>query len=153
MRWLEHRFPPPLVAALVAAAMWLVSRTFDGIAGGMNIRVTAAAAIAVVGFVVAWAGIVGFRRAETTIDPRNPQEATVLVVGGVYRLTRNPMYLGVVVVLLAWAVFLTSPIAFLGPLLFAGYITRFQIIPEERELARRFGSDYTTYCQRVRRWL
>ena len=82
-----------------------------------------------------------------------PGASSVVVTGGVYRLTRNPMYVGLVLLLWGWSVYLGSPWAWLGPLLFVGYVTRFQIVPEERALTRLFGADYVAYCAKVRRWL
>jgi protein-S-isoprenylcysteine O-methyltransferase Ste14 len=82
-----------------------------------------------------------------------PETATALVCGGVYTVTRNPMYLGLLVLLIAWAVYLSSAWALLGPLAFAVYITRFQILPEERALGTLFGAEYAAYRARVRRWL
>jgi protein-S-isoprenylcysteine O-methyltransferase Ste14 len=76
-----------------------------------------------------------------------------LVSTGVYSFTRNPMYLGMALVLLAWAAYLSSAWSLLGPLLFALYITRFQIVPEERVLDRLFGTSFAAYKKCVRRWL
>ena len=82
-----------------------------------------------------------------------PQAASSLVIVGVYKLTRNPMYLGLSLVLLGWAVFLWSAWALLGPIVFIAYISRFQIAPEERVLATLFGAEYSAYKAKVRRWL
>ena len=82
-----------------------------------------------------------------------PQAASSLVVAGVYKITRNPMYLGLSLVLVGWAVFLWSAWALLGPVVFVAYISRFQIAPEERVLASLFGSEYSAYKTKVRRWL
>jgi protein-S-isoprenylcysteine O-methyltransferase Ste14 len=71
----------------------------------------------------------------------------------VYQVTRNPMYVGLLFVLLGWAVFLGSPWPFLAPVLFVAFVNRFQIKPEEKALARLFGEDYATYAARVPRWL
>jgi len=98
-------------------------------------------------------GLLAFRASRTTINPLQPQRASALVVGGVYRFTRNPMYVGMALFLLAWAVYLSAVLPFLGPLLFALYITRFQIQPEERVLKALFGAGYLAYAARVRRWL
>jgi len=82
-----------------------------------------------------------------------PQSSSVLVVSGVYKLTRNPMYLGFLLVLLGWAVFLSNVLAFLLLQAFIAYMNRFQIEPEERALASLFGQDFADYKSRVRRWL
>lgn len=75
------------------------------------------------------------------------------MVGGVYRATRNPMYVGLALLLLAWTVYLGAPLALLGVAAFVAYITRFQIVPEERVLAQKFGPEFGAYRSRVRRWL
>lgn len=94
-----------------------------------------------------------FRRANTTVNPLKPQAASSLVTAGIYRYTRNPMYLGLLFLLVAWAVLLSSPFALLGPVAFVTYISRFQIVPEERVLAALFGAEYAAYQAGVRRWL
>jgi protein-S-isoprenylcysteine O-methyltransferase Ste14 len=99
------------------------------------------------------AGVRSFRRAQTTLNPTKPQEASSLVTTGIYRVTRNPMYLGLSLVLLAWTVFLSSAWALLGVAAFVLYINRLQIAPEERALSQLFGSEYTAYQAKVRRWL
>ena len=152
LHWLDHRIPPPLVFALVGLAMWW-TRGFPGeIVMGAMVRITLAVIIASAGFALGLAAVIAFLRARTTVDPYRPETASSLVTAGVYHLTRNPMYLGLAVVLLAWAVYLAACAAFAGPPLFAAYITCFQIIPEERVLARKFGAAFTAYRNKVRRW-
>lgn len=98
-------------------------------------------------------GILAFRAARTTVDPLRIERASALVTRGVYRITRNPMYVGFVCFLLGWACYLAAWLPFLGPPLFVAYITRFQIAPEERVLANRFGASFAEYAAHVRRWL
>lgn len=94
-----------------------------------------------------------FFRSRTTINPLKPASASALVTGGIYRFTRNPMYLGLATLLLAWATYLGSLAALAGVPLFVLYMNRFQIAPEERALEARFGAEYIAYRRRVRRWL
>lgn len=117
------------------------------------VRVVAALAIASVGVIIGMAGAIRFRHAKTTVNPMKPQMTSSLVTGGIYRYTRNPMYLGLLFVVVAWAVFLSSPWSLSGAVAFVLYIGRFQIIPEERVLSGLFGAAYTAYQLRVRRWL
>src|SRR5699024_7610486 len=98
-------------------------------------------------------GVYGFRHAQTTLDPRQPRQAAKLVTTGVYRYSRNPMYLGLLLWLLAYALWLQAPFALIGPALFMAYITVFQIKPEEAALAAMFGDAYHAYTRRTRRWL
>lgn len=153
MHWLDHRLPPPLVFVFVGVAMWWVGSLPGEIVMGATARITVAAIIACAGFALGLAAGVAFLRAKTTVDPHKPQAASSLVVGGVYRLSRNPMYLGLAVILLGWAVYLAAPAAFAGPVAFAAYMTRFQIVPEEQVLAQQFGARFAAYRDKVRRWL
>ena len=153
MASLELKIPPPAVALVVGLSMWWVSRY--GVLEGVPLawRIGVALAVAAVGACFDVAGILAFRREKTTVNPMKPEKSAALVSSGVYRITRNPMYVGMVFILLAWAVYLASPWALFGPLVFAAYITRFQIKPEERVLAARFGDEFASYTARVRRWL
>ncbi|CAG1008807.1 protein-S-isoprenylcysteine O-methyltransferase [Burkholderiales bacterium] len=153
MRFLELRVPPPVVALLVALAMWGASRESAAPAAPDLVRVPLAIALAVVGAAFDVSGFLAFRRARTTINPMKPRSASSLVESGVYRVTRNPMYVGLLFMLCGWTVFLWSWWALPGPLAFAAYIGRFQIAPEEKALAALFGARYLAYKARVRRWL
>jgi protein-S-isoprenylcysteine O-methyltransferase Ste14 len=97
--------------------------------------------------------VIGFRRARTTVDPFHPETASNIVTTGIYRVTRNPMYLGFLLALIAWAVFLGNGIAAVIPPTFVVYMNRFQIEPEERALRARFGAAYEAYLRSVRRWI
>jgi Putative protein-S-isoprenylcysteine methyltransferase len=94
-----------------------------------------------------------FGRAGTTVNPLRPASSRVLVVTGLHRLSRNPMYLGHALLLVAWACWLRQPAALVGAPLYMAYVTRYQILPEERALSATFGTAYEAYRARVRRWL
>jgi protein-S-isoprenylcysteine O-methyltransferase Ste14 len=153
MHWFEHRIPPPIVGLLLVVAMWVVARMSPSVSIAASIRVPAAIALFALGLAIALAGNLAFRRARTTVNPLKPASASTLVVAGVYRYTRNPMYLGLTLALVAWAVYLAASAALLGPVVFVAFMTRFQVVPEERALADRFGSQFAEYRQRVRRWI
>lgn len=152
MKLLDKRIPPPLVALLAALAMWALSRYVQPFDLGPPLKWTISI-LCVLG--AAWFGlsaIAAFRRARTTVNPHRPEASSALVTDGVYRLTRNPMYIGVMLLLIALAVWLAFPWSILCVLGFMLYLTCFQIVPEERALAARFGDDYRAYRDRVRRW-
>jgi protein-S-isoprenylcysteine O-methyltransferase Ste14 len=153
MRSLELKIPPPLVAASIGAAMWALSLFTPQLPLPTLLRVLVALAIALAGGAFSLAGLVSFRRARTTVNPMKPAAASSLVSSGVYRFTRNPMYVGLLLVLVGWAAFLSAPWALLGPLAFFAYIRRFQVAPEERALTELFGAQYSEYKAKVRRWL
>jgi protein-S-isoprenylcysteine O-methyltransferase Ste14 len=150
---LELKVPPVAVALIAAALMWAVDAS--GAAPGFSFpgRSVAAALLAVLGLAVAISGLAAFGRARTTVNPLKPDEASTLVVSGVYRVTRNPMYLGFLLLLLAWAVFLGNIAGILVLVMFVLYMNLFQIAPEERALAARFGAAFEEYRRRVRRWI
>ena len=132
--------------------MWAAARGTVALPIQTSLRCTIAGILWVFGIVIAGLGEMAFHKARTTSNPLKPQAASRLVTSGVYRFTRNPMYAGVAALLLGWACFLAVPWAFLGPILFVAFMTRYQIIPEERALKSKFGSDYADYQQRVGRW-
>ncbi len=102
---------------------------------------------------MAVAGVREFRRASTTVNPLTPAAASAMVRSGIYRHTRNPMYLGMLLVLAGWAAWLASVAAVAVLPAFVLYMNRLQIEPEERALASLFGSDFEDYRRSVRRWL
>ncbi|MFZ6049265.1 methyltransferase family protein [Pseudomonas sp. CR3202] len=153
MHWLEHRIPPPLVAILFGILMWLLARLTPSIDTAAAWRIGASAALLLAGMAVCLSGVLSFRRAMTTVNPLKPDTATALVSTGIYRHTRNPMYLGFAIALVAWTIYLASPIALLGVAGFVLYMNRFQIGPEEQALAGLFGEAFSAYRIRVRRWL
>jgi protein-S-isoprenylcysteine O-methyltransferase Ste14 len=153
MRALENRIAPPLVMLITALAMRAAAQISPALSIGTMLRLGIALVIAIGAGILAISGFRAFGRAKTTVNPVKIEEASALVTTGIYRYTRNPMYLSLAALLLAWAVYLAVPWAFLGPAAFVLFITRFQIIPEERVLKAKFGSAYTSYQQQVRRWL
>lgn len=150
---LEAKLPPLLVVALVGAAMWGIARVTVSFEPAFWLRLGLAGLLVVTGVVLVVAGLLEFRRASTTVNPMAPEESSSIVQSGIYRHTRNPMYLGFLLALIAWAVWLAAPWALLGPVIYVVGMTRFQIIPEERALAEQFGEDYLDYCRRTRRWI
>ncbi len=153
MHSLELKAPPValtlLLGGLAAGADRLLPAARVAVPGAeLN-----AAGLALAGMVVATLGVISFRKARTTVNPLQPENASALVVTGIYRVTRNPMYVGLLLVLLGWSVFLRNPVTLVFPALFVAYMNRFQIHPEERALSARFGSAFDAYRSRVRRWL
>ncbi len=152
-RSLETRVPAPVVAAATGACM-----KFYALAAGVAMDPTAWRMYAGVGLAQASGAVVlaaatSMFRARTTINPFSPARASSLVTGGIFRVSRNPMYLSLLLLLVAYALRLDSALVWLGPVAFVGYVNRFQIGPEERALQARFGEAYLRYRARTRRWL
>lgn len=154
MNGLNNRIPPPLIAFLCALLMWLGAQQWPlNLQLSFTWRLGIALPIMLLGVLLSMAGMRLFKRVRTTFSPLNPQKASTLVSSGVYQYTRNPMYLGLAVVLVAWTLLLAWPTALLGVAGFVLYMNRFQISPEEKALSTLFGQDFAHYCARVRRWV
>ncbi|RUO42211.1 protein-S-isoprenylcysteine methyltransferase [Pseudidiomarina aestuarii] len=149
---MEHKIPPPIVMVIVGLLMWLTAHWFPMEAWHFTDLQGAASAFWAVGALVAVAGVVEFRRAKTTVNPLNLDKSTQLVSGGIYRFTRNPMYLGMLLILVGWAIHLQHIGAWPWLIGFILFINRFQIEPEERAMTKLFGESYVDYCNSVRRW-
>ena len=133
--------------------MWSIAGLGPQLPVAPGLKYSVVAIFVAAGVAFALLGVLAFRASGTTVNPLTPERASALVTGGVYRVTRNPMYVGLAFVLLAWAVALSAVLPFVGIVAFTLYITRFQIRPEERVLEELFGQEYATYATRVRRWL
>jgi protein-S-isoprenylcysteine O-methyltransferase Ste14 len=153
MKALELKIPPPAALLVIVGAMWAVSLAGPSLGLRDPIRIVVAGTIALFGLGIDLFSAISFRRARTTVNPMKPEKTSVLVTSGAYRFSRNPMYVGLVFVLVAWAMFLSSAWALVGPLVFVLYINRFQIVPEERVLMVTFGPTYSAYKSSVRRWI
>lgn len=150
--WPALKLPPLALAATAAAAMWALPELARWPLAGPW-RAALGIALGLAGAASCVAGVIAFRRARTTVDPMRPGAASTLVVAGIYRLSRNPMYLGFALALLGWALVLAKVSALLVLPLFVLYLNRCQIRPEEAALRARFGSAFDAYAARVRRWL
>lgn len=153
MNALELKIPPVALALLVAAAMWGVAVWVPGLAGPLPRLPAVALLLVLAGAFVALLGVASFRRAKTTVNPTTPGAASALVDSGIYRYTRNPMYLGLLLVLAGWGLWLAHALALLGLPAFVMYMNRFQIAPEEQALTAVFGDAFAAYRHKVRRWI
>jgi protein-S-isoprenylcysteine O-methyltransferase Ste14 len=107
----------------------------------------------IIGLTIIVIGVKTFHKSDTTVNPLNPSEASHLVTHGVFSYTRNPMYLGMVIILLGVSIYNGVYIGIIILPCFIFYITEFQIKPEEEAMEEIFPGDYTDYLKRVRRWL
>lgn len=149
---LELKVPPLALVFLFGMLMWLVSAS-SVFTIALPWRLAFALLFCTVGFAIVLAGVLTFRRAKTTVNPLTPEATTTMVTSGIYRVTRNPMYLGFLLVLAGWAMYLSNILAFALLPLFVWYMNRFQILPEERSLDAKFSHAFTAYKGSVHRWL
>lgn len=153
MRFLELKVPPVLVGAIAAVLMWLTAWALPAVNLALPGRLPATILAALAGGVFAVAGIVEFRRARTTANPLKPANASSLVRGGIYKLSRNPMYFGMALLLLGWGIYLANPVCLAVLFAFVAYMNRFQILPEEKALEALFGEEFAAYRKSVPRWI
>jgi protein-S-isoprenylcysteine O-methyltransferase Ste14 len=142
-----------MMTILLAALMWLIAGSTPGLALPTMVRWTLSLAPVGAGAAIGAAGVWSFHRARTTVNPRRPHASSTLLTTGIYRHTRNPMYLALLLVLIGWGLYLANVYALLLAVTFVPYMNRFQIRPEERALRHTFGQQFRDYCGRVRRWL
>jgi protein-S-isoprenylcysteine O-methyltransferase Ste14 len=147
------RVPPAVLVLVAAFLMWGVSRVAPTPGFQGPVASVVASFFAAVGTVSILLGVATFRRAGTTVNPTAPHRASTLVRGGIYQVSRNPMYLGFALVLLGWGFLLESWLSLLAVPGFVLYLNRYQIEPEERALEDRFGEEYRDYARSVRRWI
>jgi protein-S-isoprenylcysteine O-methyltransferase Ste14 len=150
---LELKVPPLALVLVLALAMWFAAMQLPSLTFTLPWRHGLAVTISGVGILFLLAGGYAFQKAKTTVNPTKPSAASSVVTSGVYRFSRNPMYVGFLLALIGWTTYLSHPLPFLLLPVFVLYMNRFQISPEERALAAKFGEEYDAYKQGVRRWL
>lgn len=156
MHRLENLIPPPALLLITLVVMFIISRfdrarilRFDV----YSLNTLIAAILVVAGIVLSVLALKEFRLAQTTINPLKPETASNFVKSGVFRFTRNPMYLGILLVALSSVAYYGSAWCLIAIAAFIAYITRFQIVPEERAMASLFGKDFDIYKSNTRRWI
>ena len=145
--------PPPIQALLSAIMMWLISRYFLQANFSLTVINVFALVFLIIAAIIIILSINKFRETKTTISPLKLNKTSSLVSNGIYRYTRNPMYLGLLLMLFSSDLFLKNFISFLILPLFILSITKNQILPEEEALENIFGEKYKNYKKKVRRWI
>lgn len=153
MSSIDHKVPPPVIALACAGLAWAFARYAPGFTYQLPARLPVAALLVLAGFALDLSGLLVFRKAKTTLNPLSPGSSTAIVQNGPYAFTRNPMYLGMALVLLGYCTYLANLLSVMAVVAFVAYITCFQIVPEERLLLAKFGDAYARYLKTVRRWL
>ena len=147
------RIPPPVVTLAFAGLAWGMAALWPLHRFDVPMKSPVAVVLALSGIGLTFFATREFARVRTTVNPIHIEKATALVTSGPFSFSRNPMYLGMLLVLLGICVWLGSLPGLASPLLFVAYITRFQIVPEERVMMQKFGTAFTDYAKRTRRWL
>ncbi len=150
---MKLKIPPVVILFLSLGIIFGISFVLPDLEYKFSYQTLLSRIFLAMGVLVAFSGIISFRLKGTTVDPSNPSKASSLVTRGVYTFTRNPMYLGMALVLVGGIIRIGNPVTILGLLFFVWYLTQFQIKPEEEALNDLFGDEYKDYCSKVRRWI
>lgn len=151
MKYLELKIPP-VVILFLGIVVSVADRLYFGEWFSIHTFLPGAAFI-IAGVMIGLSAVQTFRSAATTVDPRDPNKASSLVVEGIFNVSRNPMYLGLLFIQIGIALMCSSVAGLCFAPLLMWYLTRFQIMPEERHMGEKFGEDYSLYCRQTRRWL
>ncbi|MEJ2766376.1 isoprenylcysteine carboxylmethyltransferase family protein [Photobacterium sp. MCCC 1A19761] len=146
------KLPPPLLMLIALGTMYWLSEHMPLWRFSFWGQSAVTLLLCLGGTTVGLAGVVSFAKARTTVDPHRPKKTSTLVTGGIYRFSRNPMYLGLLLLLIAAFFYFSALSGVIIIPLFVLYMNNFQIGPEEGVLEHLFGDEYRRYCQQVRRW-
>lgn len=152
LEFLNHKIPPPVILLISGLAIWLL-KNIAPLPIPYSIRAILGTLFIIFGFGLDLVGLLEFRKFQTTMNPLKPENASKIVQTGIYSKTRNPMYLGMVFVLIGWSIISKASFGILIIPMFIKYIETFQIKPEEEILSSQFGDEYDNYRSKVARWI
>lgn len=153
MQFLALKIPPLIVLFICAGLMSVIDTLFPQQLLSINISLSLLGIVMFIGCIIILTGVFTFKKAQTTVNPTNPESTSSLMTIGIYKKTRNPMYVGMACCLLSWALWLSNPLTLTFVIGFIFYIDRFQIKPEEQALTKLFQQDYLNYLKETPRWL
>ena len=148
---METKIPPPIVTLAFGLSIYFSRGMFPGVEVWHSLYL--GVFLLFIGFFILISAVRLFRKDKTTVNPLSPDQATKLVTDGIFKYSRNPMYLGMALVLASIAVFFNLLGGIILIALFCAYITKFQIIPEERAMSDLFSDDFDKYIKETRRWV
>ena len=149
---MELKLPPVVVLFVFALLMYLMDRFLPFGEFEFFGRHYLGSGLIILAVLIGFIALGHFFRTKTTVDPTKPDKTSTLVTGGIFAFSRNPMYLAMLLLLLAFGLRLGNAFNILLAAGFVSYMNRFQIIPEEKALTKLFGKEFQLYCKKVRRW-
>mgnify|MGYP001182567031 FL=1 len=148
---METKIPPPIVTLVFGLSIYFSRGIFQVVE--IKYSFYFGILLLILGFIILISAVRLFRKDETTVNPLSPEQATKLVTDGIFKYSRNPMYLGMALVLGSIAIFFNLIGGIILVALFCAYITKFQILPEERAMRDLFSDDFDKYTKVTRRWI
>lgn len=150
---LKLKIPPAVITLFFASVMWLMDNYIHLDGTDFSAPLWLGGSLFVVGGIIGLVGLIQFYRQSTSINPHQPDNASSLIDSGIYRFSRNPMYVALLLILISYGIYLGDILAILILPLFVLYMNYFQIIPEEKALQQKFGKEFEKYQSKVRRWI
>ena len=145
------KIPPPILVIILITSIYFSSDKLDLIS--IPYRTLFSIVILSIGILVIINPVVKFIKSKTTVNPVEFKNVEKLVTSGIYKYSRNPMYLGMIMILISTTVYYLNFYSLLTPFIFYFWINRFQIKREEVFLEEKFGQEYLSYKTKTRRWI
>ena len=149
-KYLNTKIPPPIVTLFCIVVIYLFESQIE-------YSQTDFKAIGIIflilGSIIIFLAVLKFIKTKTTVDPTRPHKTSNLVISGIYKITRNPMYLGMLFLIIAYTIYTNNVVGSITIPIFIFYINKFQIEPEEIEMRKKFGESFENYCKKVNRWI
>ena len=149
-KYLNTKIPPPLVTVMCIGIIYLFESKIEY--SNYDLKVVGIIFL-ILGLIIILSAVLKFIKAKTTVDPSRPYKTSNLVKSGIYNITRNPMYLGMLFLIMSYSMYNNNIVGCIVIPIFIFYINKFQIEPEEIEMRRKFGESFENYCKKVNRWL
>ena len=148
---MNNRIPPPIVTFICGITIYYSKSFFNQFLNFSNNGISLF--LLILGLIIFISAVRSFREQKTTVNPLKPKQASSLVTSGIFRFSRNPMYLGMLIILLSISFKFNLLGGIIISLLFFIFITKFQIYPEEEAMNELFGDKFTQYSNTTRRWI
>ena len=148
---MNNRIPPPIVTIICGITIYYSKSFFNQFFSYSNNIISLF--LLIFGLLVFLSAVKSFRRQKTTVNPLEPRQASSLVTSGIFKFSRNPMYLGMLIILLSLSCKFNLIGGMIISLFFYIFITKFQIIPEEAAMNELFGNEFIDYSKKTRRWI
>ena len=149
-KYLNTKIPPPIVTLLCIGIIYLFDIQIEYSEPDLKV---VGIIFLILGLIIIFSAVLKFIKTKTTVDPTRPYKTSNLVISGIYKITRNPMYLGMLFLIMAYAIYNNNVMGCIIIPIFIFYINKFQIEPEEIEMRKKFGESFENYCKKVNRWL
>jgi len=145
------KIPPPILVMILVSSNYFSSKKIDLI--HLPNQDLISIIILLIGILILINPIFKFIKSKTTIDPIKFTKVNKLIISGIYKYSRNPMYLGLLMIVISTSIFFLNIFSITTPFLFCCWINRFQIKREEIFLTEKFGQEYISYKTKTRRWI